>query len=125
MVKYLIVFAIISYTGFMIKLPSFFAGIDKELHFAFYFIASMFLAIVLFKRSSFTYLVSIGILFMFGVFVELTQEISNDFVGRRIHGNFDRNDIEYNFLGIFTYMFFWLHYKLLNKIGRWKTIQNG
>ena len=90
MIKYLIVFAFISYTGFMIKLPSFLAGMDKELHFAFYFIASMFLSVVLFKRSSFTYLISIGILFMFGVFVELTQELSNDFVGRKIHGNFQR-----------------------------------
>jgi hypothetical protein len=62
---------------------------------------------------------------MFGVFIEATQEISNDIVGKRIHGNFDREDLRYNFLGVMTYLIFWSHYKLLNSIGKWKIIQNG
>lgn len=125
MMRYIIAFVIISYAGFMLKLPSIFIGLDKELHFAFYFFASAFLSVVLYKRSSFAYLMAIAVLLMFGVFVEATQEISNDIIGRKIHGNFDREDIKYNFFGVITYMFFWLHYKLLNKIGTWKTIQNG
>ena len=125
MIKYIIAFAIISYTGFMLKLPSVFAGYDKELHYAFYFFASAFLSVVLYKKSSLAYLFTIGALLMFGVFIEATQEISNDIVGKRIHGNFDREDLRYNFLGVMTYLIFWSHYKLLNSIGKWKIIQNG
>ena len=123
--KLIIVFAIISYTGFMLKLPSIFAGYDKELHYAFYFFASACLSVVLYKKSSFAYLIAISILLMFGVFIEFTQEISNDLIGRKIHGKFDIEDIQYNFFGVITYMFFWSHYKLLNLIGKWKIIQNG
>jgi hypothetical protein len=123
--RYIIIAAIFSYMGFMLKLPKIFVGFDKELHFAFYFFASAFLSVVLFKRSSFSYLFAICVLFMFGVFIEATQEISNDIIGRKIHGNFDREDIKYNFFGVITYIFFWLHYKLLNKIGTWKIIQIG
>lgn len=125
MIKYILILAFISYAGFMIKLPSVFAGMDKELHFVFYFIMCMFLFILLYKKSSFIYLLSIGILFMFGVFVEATQELSNHFVDKKIHGNFDTEDIIFNFLGICTYMIFWLHYKLINKIKTWKIILNG
>jgi hypothetical protein len=123
--KYLIIIALISYIGFMLKLPSIFIGLDKELHFAFYFFASLFLSVVLYKKSFFTYIIAIVVLFMFSVFIETTQEISNTIIGRKIHGNFDREDLKYNLFGIVSYMFFWLHYKFLNKIGTWKIIQNG
>lgn len=123
--KLVIILITLSIAGFIVKLPSVFAGLDKELHFAFYFFASAFLSITLVKRSSLTYLACILLLFSFGVFIECAQEISNDIIGKRIHGKFDPQDIRYNIFGIFSYLFLWSHYKLLNKIGEWKSIQNG
>lgn len=123
--RLLIILITLSIAGFMVKLPSVFAGLDKELHFAFYFFASAFLSVILVKRSSLTYLACILLLFSFGVFIECAQEISNDIIGKRIHGKFDPEDIKYNTFGIFSYLFLWAHYKLLNKIGEWKSIQNG
>jgi glycopeptide antibiotics resistance protein len=44
------------------------------------------------------------ILFFFGILIELFQEYSNNIsiklLGRRIHGNFDVEDVLFNFIGI-------------------------
>ncbi len=42
-------------------------------------------------------------LIAFGVGIEMAQEASNHFFSKKIHGNFDLQDIKYNILGIGIY----------------------
>lgn len=89
----------VSIVGFMVQLPRVFSHYDKELHFLFYFLASGMLNMLFseWKLSRHTY-IFVG-LFMFGVGIELAQDYSNRLLHRRIHGNFDPEDVFFNLLG--------------------------
>ncbi|OLY91033.1 hypothetical protein SAMN05444008_113110 [Cnuella takakiae] len=94
--------------GFMIKLPSGFRHIDKELHATFYFLAAAFLN-VLFARTNLVrhVLIFIG-LYLFGMAIEFGQAYSNRFYRRRIHGRFDPEDLQWNLKGLMAFSLFWL-----------------
>ena len=98
----------IAMIGFMLKLPSFFRHFDKELHAAFYFFAAFFLNLLFPKRHFLIF----GFLFFFGTFIELFQQFSNRFFEKRIHGNFDPEDIQSNLIGLVLFSIIWFLYKL-------------
>lgn len=100
---------VISLIGFLLKLPSFLRNYDKELHSSFYFFAALTLNILFQKRQ----LIIFIFLFFFGAFIELSQQFSNRFFQRRIHGNFDPEDIKSNLLGLIAFFIFWLTFKSL------------
>lgn len=96
-----------SVIGFMIKLPSAFRGIDKELHTLFYFFAAAALNI-LFSNKNIVWHVVIGLmLFLFGVSIEYAQEYSNKLLHVRIHGRFDPEDVKSNLMGILAFSGLW------------------
>ena len=95
-----IIFILLSTIIFLIKLPKVFHFWDKELHALFYALASILLNYIYRKNR-----IILGmILFFFGILIELFQEYSNNIsiklLGRRIHGNFDVEDVLFNFIGI-------------------------
>jgi len=111
-----ILLILISTFGFMLKLPSVFRDFDTELHFLFYFCASLGLSL-LWKKEKFIFHILISIvLFTFGVAIEIAQDLSNLFFTKKIHGNFDPIDIIYNTLGLIFASAFWLAYIILKKI---------
>jgi VanZ family protein len=104
--------SIISFVGFMLKLPRVFSHYDKELHFLFYFSAALTLNYLVDKRTIVKHLLIAYVLFMCGLFIEVAQEFSNHFFERRIHGNFDIEDIIYNFRGLLTFTIVWFAYRI-------------
>lgn len=101
----------IAIIGFMIKLPSVLRHYDKELHSLFYFGAALFLNILFNKR----HLIIFIFLFLFGVAIEFSQEYSNHFFGKRIHGRFDREDVYSNFKGLILFSIIWFFINYLFK----------
>lgn len=97
-----------SIIGFMIKLPSGFRHIDKELHALFYFVAAAFLNILFAKKSLVKHLVIFGILYTFGVCIEYVQAYSNKFFQKRIHGRYDPEDVAANLNGLLAFSVLWL-----------------
>jgi hypothetical protein len=94
--------------GFMIKLPSGFRHIDKQLHAAFYFGAAAFLN-VLFAGTKFLRHVLIFIaLYLFGMAIEYAQEYSNKFLHKRVHGRYDPEDIQSNLNGLIAFSILWV-----------------
>lgn len=89
--------------GFMIKLPRSFRNYDKELHALFYFYASFGCNLIWAKNKVARYMLGVLALIAFGVGIEMAQEASNHFFSKKIHGNFDLQDIKYNILGIGIY----------------------
>jgi hypothetical protein len=110
----LIFLIILSIIGFMVKLPAPFQGIGFELHAAFYFCASIFLLILFPKKHI---LILIGLVF-FGIAIEVMQHASNFVLEKRIHGNFDPLDVEYNLKGIFLVFVPFYGFKVLAKLMR-------
>ena len=109
----LLVFIIIcSIIGFMVKLPTPFRGIGFELHAAFYFCASIFLLILFPKRHI---VILFGLVF-FGIMIEVMQHVSNFILEKRIHGNFDPEDVKYNLLGVFLVFIPFYGLKILGKL---------
>lgn len=100
----------ISIYCFMIKLPVPLRKMDTELHALFFFSASAFLNIVFLVRKLNNHLMIFGMLFLFSVLIEFSQEYSNSIFKRRIHGNFDPNDLKYNLLGLCCFSLLWLTY---------------
>ena len=86
--------------GFMIKLPASFRNFDKELHGLFYFYAAFGYNLFWAKNRGRQYLIGVLGLLIFVIGIELAQEASNHFFRKKIHGNFDIEDIQYNLLGI-------------------------
>lgn len=93
-----------SIIGFMIKLPVIFRHYDKELHSMFYFIAALFLNVLFVKRQ----LIIFIFLFLFGVIIEFSQQYSNKFFSKRIHGRFDKEDVYSNLKGLILFSIIWL-----------------
>jgi hypothetical protein len=97
----------IAIIGFMLKLPSGFRHIDKELHTAFYFGAAAFLNI-LFARTNLLRHAAIFIaLYLFGMAIEWAQAYSNRFFRTRIHGRFDPEDLQSNLYGLVAFSAVW------------------
>ena len=93
--------------GFLIKLPSSFRHIDKELHFAFYFLAAAFLNI-LFNICNLTKHVLVSVaLYAFGIGIEFAQENYNKVFHVRIHGRFDQEDVKANLRGLIAFSILW------------------
>lgn len=93
--------------GFMIKLPSAFRHIDKELHAVFYFMAAAFLNILFADAKVVRHLVIFAALFLFGTLIEYAQGYSNRFFRRPIHGRFDPEDIQWNLIGLISFSVLW------------------
>jgi hypothetical protein len=112
--KILIVFACFAMAviGFMIKLPSGFRHIDKELHAVFYFLAAALLNILFAGRKLVWHIVIFISLYLFGAAIEWGQDYSNEFFRRRIHGRFDPEDVQWNLKGLIAFSLVWLLYAL-------------
>lgn len=98
----------IAIVGFMLKLPSMFRGMDKEMHAAFYFAAAAFLNILFAKRNLLIHVFIFGFLYAFGYAIERAQEYSNKFFRSRIHGRFDPEDVAANLQGLIYFSFIWV-----------------
>ncbi len=108
----------------MLKLPSAFRHIDKEMHAAFYFLAAAFLNI-LFAGTSFARHVAIFVaLLLFGAGIEWAQSYSNRFFRNRIHGRFDPEDIQWNLTGLLAFSALWLLCTVFLVPGRKSALQN-
>lgn len=94
--------------GFMIKLPSGFRHIDKELHAAFYFLAAAFLNILFAKTNLIRHAIIFAFLYLFGMAIEYAQAYSNKFFRKRIHGRFDPEDVAANLNGLIAFSLVWL-----------------
>lgn len=107
--KYLLVFVCMAAAiyGFMIKLPSGFRHIDKELHSLFYFLAAAFFNLLFVKRSFIKHGVVFVLLYLFGAGIELAQEYSNRFFRNRIHGRYDPEDVQANLTGLIAFSAVW------------------
>jgi hypothetical protein len=106
--------------GFMVKLPSVFRRVDKELHAAFYFSAAAFLNILLVNRKLLRHLLLFILLFLFGIGIEFAQAYSNRFFRTRIHGRFDPEDIQWNLTGLIAFSLVWIIYQMVR--GLYKKI---
>lgn len=103
-----IVCFVASVTGFLVKLPSAFRHIDKELHFAFYFLAAAFLNILFNIRNLVKHLFVSVILFLFGIGIEFAQENYNKVFHVRFHGRFDPEDVKANLRGLIAFSILWV-----------------
>ena len=102
-----------SVVGFMIRLPSGFSHIDKELHTAFYFAAAAFLSLLFANRNIIRYTVIFISLYCFGVAIEYAQEYSNKLFHKRIHGRYDVEDIQANLKGLVAFSICWIVYNAI------------
>jgi hypothetical protein len=103
----------IAIVGFMIKLPSGFRHIDKQLHAAFYFGAAAFLNVLFAGTKLLKHAAVFIVLYLFGMAIEYSQEYSNRFFRRRIHGRFDPEDIQSNLNGLLAFSMLWIAYTIL------------
>ena len=104
----LVVFCFIaSVIGFLVKLPSAFRHIDKELHFTFYFLAAAFLNILFSIRNLLKHILVSGILFLFGIGIDFAQESYNKIFHSKIHGRFDPEDVKANVTGLIAFSIVW------------------
>jgi hypothetical protein len=101
---------ILSIIGFMVKLPSSFRHIDKELHALFYFLAAAFLNILFVNKKILIHLAIFLSLLIFGIFIEYSQELSNKIFHKKIHGRFDIEDVQSNLKGLVLFSLIWLAY---------------
>lgn len=108
-IKYLIVVVcfIISCYCFLIRLPIPFRHVDKELHAIFFFLAAVFLNILFKVKKLNSHLLIFGMLFLFGALIEFTQEYSNNLFHKKIHGNFDQQDLKFDLLGLLSFSIIW------------------
>ena len=105
----LILFCVsLSVIGFLVKLPSNFRHIDKELHSVFYFLAAAFLNLLFLNKNIIRHIVIFISLYAFGAAIEYAQEYSNKFFHKKIHGRFDIEDIQANLKGLFLFSFLWI-----------------
>lgn len=101
-------FGACSVYGFMIKLPSGFRHVDKEMHAAFYFAAAAFLNILFAKRNIIKHVLIFILLYLFGMAIEYGQEYSNTLLHKRIHGRYDPEDILWNTKGLIAFSAVWI-----------------
>ncbi len=97
----------LSFFGFIIKLPAVFRHHDRELHFLFYLLTAIFFYMIFGKNRMANHIVIFLLLVIFGIGIEVIQELSNHLSPKKIHGNFDPLDVFYNLLGLIVGSFFW------------------
>ena len=95
---------------FMVRLPSTFSHIDKEMHSLFYFLAAAFLNVLFAKRKLLIHAFIFGFLYTFGIGIEYAQQYSNTYLHKKIHGNADPADIHANLQGLIAFSALWLCY---------------
>ena len=105
----LAVFAL-AIVGFMVKLPTTFRHVDKEMHSLFYFLAAAFLNILFAKRNLIIHALIFVMLYVFGVAIEYAQQYSNTYFHNKIHGNADPEDIHSNLEGLIAFSALWVFY---------------
>lgn len=93
--------------GFMVKLPSVFRHMDKELHATFYFLAAALLNVLFAGTKLFRHVLIFVSLYLFGMVIEYSQAYSNRFFRKRIHGRFDPEDIQWNLKGLVAFSVIW------------------
>jgi hypothetical protein len=93
--------------GFLMRLPSAFRHIDKELHFAFYFLAAAFLNILFNIRNLVKHILVSGLLYLFGIGIEFAQENYNKVFHVHFHGRFDPEDVKANLKGLIAFSIVW------------------
>ena len=98
----------LSAIGFLVKLPSNFRYIDKELHSVFYFLAAAFLNLLFANKNIVRHIVIFISLYAFGAAIEYAQEYSNKFFRKKIHGRYDIEDIQANLKGLVLFSVFWI-----------------
>lgn len=103
----IIILISISIIGFMVKLPAVFRHHDRELHFLFYLLTALFLYLNFGKSRLINYVIIFILLLIFGIGIEAMQELSNQIVNKKIHGNFDPLDVLFNVFGLFVATLFW------------------
>ena len=110
----------LSFIGFIIKLPSVFRHHDSELHFLFYLLTAIFFYFIFGKNRMSNHIVIFFLLLIFGIGIEVMQELSNHLSPKKIHGKFDPKDVFYNLLGLIAATLFWgvslLVKKMINTI---------
>ena len=106
----------LSFIGFMVKLPPVFRHHDRELHFLFYLLTAIFLYLNFGKNKMSNYVVIFILLLIFGIGIEVMQELSNHILDKKIHGNFDPIDVIYNVLGLIVATLFWAVSLIVKKI---------
>jgi hypothetical protein len=104
---------VVSTAGFLIKLPSTFRHVDKELHSLFYFLAAAFLNVLFANRKLLRHIMIFIVLYVFGMAIEYAQEYSNKLLHKRIHGHYDIEDIESNLKGLIAFSAVWIVYSLV------------
>jgi polyferredoxin len=97
----------LSFIGFIIKLPSIFRHHDSELHFLFYLLTAIFFYFLFGKNRMSNHIVIFFLLLIFGIGIEVMQELSNHLLPKKIHGKFDPKDVFYNLLGLIVATLFW------------------
>ena len=112
----------IAIVGFMLKLPSMFRGMDKDMHAGFYFLAAAFLNILFAKRNLLIHACIFGFLYLFGYCIELAQEYSNKFFHKRIHGRFDPEDVASNMQGLIYFSAVWIVYAAISFLLKKPTV---
>lgn len=111
--------------GFMVKLPSGFRHIDKEMHTAFYFLAAALLNILFAHTKMVRHvLIFIG-LYFFGMAIEYGQAYSNKFFRTQIHGRFDPEDLHSNLMGLLAFSLLWLLYAVGRLLYKKTTPETG
>ncbi len=100
----------VSVAGFLIKLPSGFSHVDKELHSLFYFLAAAFLNLLFVYKSVTRHALVFAVLYFFGIAIEYAQDYSNKFFHKRIHGRFDPEDVQANLKGLLFFSAVWIVY---------------
>lgn len=115
----------IAVAGFMIKLPSSFRHMDKELHAAFYFTAAAFLNILFAKRKAIRHIIIFIFLYLFGMAIEMAQAYSNQFFTKRIHGRYDPEDVEWNLKGLVVFSIIWVIATGIHYINKRDFVKRG
>jgi hypothetical protein len=103
-------FLVLSVIGFMIKLPSVFRHVDKELHSLFYFIAAAVLNLLFAKKKFYVHLLIFVGLYLFGVAIEHAQAYSNKLFHVKIHGRYDPEDVLATLKGLIAFSITWMIY---------------
>jgi len=116
---------VIAVIGFMIKLPSGFRHIDKELHATFYFVAAAFLNVLFAKTKLVRHVIVFIGLCVFGIAIEYAQAYSNKFFRSRIHGRFDPEDVQWNVKGLIAFSLLWLVYTSVILVYNKATMKNN
>ena len=111
----ILILVAVSFIGFMLRLPSIFRHHDRELHFLFYLLFAIFLNLIYAQKKILNHFIIFFVLLIFGVGIEILQELSNHILNKRIHGNFDPIDLFCNVSGLIFASFFWFFYLIVNK----------